>query len=75
MESAQRQQCEECGSRIFQAGELAPAGTYVRIDDGSFLSVILAAAKPLPASFDGHRALYRAAASPCVCERCQAARR
>lgn len=62
-------QCEECGVRTFQAGEHAPAGAYARIDDGSFQPVILATAGPLPASFDGHRALYRVAAATCACER------
>lgn len=62
-------QCEECGTPLYQAGERVPAGTYLRIDDDSFHRVSLLTAGPLPASFDGHVALYRAAAAPCVCER------
>jgi hypothetical protein len=61
--------CEECGTRLYQAGEWAPAGTYLRVDDGSLRSLSLAADGALPASFDGRVALYRAAAAPCVCER------
>lgn len=65
--------CEECGTRLYQAGDTAPAGAYLRVDDGSFHRVILPSAGPLPASFDGHVARYRAAAAPCVCERQHAA--
>lgn len=61
--------CEECGTRLYQAGERVPAGTYLRVDDGSFQRLCLSSTGPLPASFDGHVALYRAAAAPCVCER------
>lgn len=64
-------QCDECGTRLYQAGELAPAGTYLRVDDGSFLRLSLSAGDALPASFDGRVALYRSAAAPCVCERRQ----
>ncbi|MBF6592317.1 MAG: hypothetical protein IVW57_17530, partial [Ktedonobacterales bacterium] len=53
-------QCEECGTHLYQAGEHVPVGTYLRVDDGSFQRVSLAAAGPLPASFDGHVARYRA---------------
>lgn len=63
------EQCEECGQRLYQAGDQAPAGSYARVDDGSFQPVILASAGRLPASFDGRRALYRAAAAPCACQR------
>lgn len=62
-------QCEECGTHLYQAGERVPAGTYLRVDDGSFQHLHLPSTGPLPASFDGHIALYRAAAAPCVCER------
>ena len=61
--------CEECGTRLYQAGERVSAGTYLRVDDGSFQRLRLSSTGPLPASFDGHVALYRAAAAPCVCER------
>lgn len=61
--------CEECGTPLYQAGERVLPGTYLRVDDGSFQRVSLSATGPLPASFDGHVALYRIAAAPCVCER------
>ncbi len=64
-------QCEECGTHLYQAGEWAPAGTYLRVDDGSFLRLRLSASGALPASFDGRVALYRSAAAPCICERRQ----
>lgn len=68
MQSAHGDECEECGTHLFQAGERVPAGAYLRVDDGSFQRVSLPATGPLPASFDGHVALYRAAAASCVCE-------
>ena len=61
--------CEECGTRLYLAGDQVPAGTYLRVDDGSFQRLNLAGAGPLPASFDGHVAQYRVAAAPCVCQR------
>lgn len=48
---------------VWNAGEVVPVGTYVRIDDQSYRMVILDQDGPLPASFDGHVALYRAAAN------------
>ncbi len=63
------QQCEECGTRLCRAGDQVPAGSYLRVDDGSFHRLDLAAAGPLPASFDGHIAQYRVASAPCVCQR------
>ena len=62
-------QCEECGTPLYQAGERVPAGAYLRVDDGSFHRVSLPAGGVLPASFDGHIAVYRAAAAHCACER------
>ena len=62
-------QCEECGTPLYQAGERVPAGAYLRVDDGSFQQVRLPAGGVLPASFDGHIAIYRTAAVHCVCER------
>lgn len=44
----------------WKAGEWVPAGTYVRIDDVSYKVITLQQAGPLPATFDGHVALYRA---------------
>ena len=63
--------CEECGTRLFEVGERAPAGIYVRVDDSSYRQVRLVHAGTLPVSFDGHITfyrvtLYRAAAAPCV---------
>lgn len=60
-------QCEECGTRLFRAGQRVPSGTYLRVDDESFQRVQLFSSGVLPASFDGHVALYRAAAAPCAC--------
>ena len=48
---------------VWNAGEVVPVGTYVRIDDQSYRIVTLDQDGPLPASFDGHVALYRAAAN------------
>ncbi|HEX8729649.1 MAG TPA: hypothetical protein VF739_13545 [Ktedonobacterales bacterium] len=62
--------CEECGTRLYQAGEIAPSGAYLRVDNDSFQRVTTSPNGTLPASFDGHIALYRSAASPCHCERC-----
>lgn len=61
--------CEECGTHLYQAGERAPLGEYLRVDDGSFHRIMLASGATLPASFDGHVALYRHAAAPCACQR------
>lgn len=44
---------------IWKAGEIAPAGMYVRIDEPSSRVVILACEGPLPATCDGHIACYR----------------
>lgn len=43
---------------VWKAGEVAPAGTYVRIDNRSYQQITLEQEGPLPASFDGHRAHY-----------------
>ncbi|SRR5690348_5503753 len=69
MRDEQGEHCEECGTRLYRAGDQVPAGTYLRVDDGSFQRLSLPAAGSLPASFDGHVAQYRAAAAPCVCQR------
>lgn len=60
--------CDECGAPIFQAGQVAPPGAYMRVDDESFRRVEVGAGERLPASYDGHIALYRLAASPCACQ-------
>ncbi|HEX8981525.1 MAG TPA: hypothetical protein VF792_02045 [Ktedonobacterales bacterium] len=70
--AGQCDRCEECNTPLYQAGEYVSAGDYLRVDDGSFQRVRLSAMEQLPASFDGHIALYRAAAAPCACERRQA---
>jgi hypothetical protein len=62
-------QCEECGTRLYQAGARAPAGEYLRVDNSSFQRLSLPTGGALPASFDGRVALYRLAAAPCACER------
>ena len=59
-------QCEECGTRLYRAGERGPEGAYLRIDDGSFERITRAGDDVLPASYDGHVALYRLA--PCACD-------
>jgi hypothetical protein len=51
----------ELGTPIWRAGELAPPGVYVRVDDGSHRLIRLESAGPLPPSFDGHVACYRLA--------------
>jgi hypothetical protein len=53
---------DESGVPIYQAGDVVPAGYYARVDDGSYHLVLLEKDGPLPPSFDGHVALYRAAA-------------
>lgn len=58
--------CEECQMSLWKAGEVAPAGTYVRVDDRSYRAVILNQEGPLPATFDGHAALY--CTSACACK-------
>jgi hypothetical protein len=49
---------EEYQMHVWKAGEIVPAGTYVRIDDRSYRTIILDSPGPLPATFDGHVALY-----------------
>lgn len=61
--------CDECGAHLYHAGERVPAGTYLRVDDGSFQRLRLSSRGTLPASLDGHVALYRVAAAPCACQR------
>ena len=51
---------EEFQIAIWKAGEIAPAGIYVRIDEPSSRIVTLECEGPLPATFDGHVAYYRA---------------
>ena len=51
---------EEHQVRIWKAGEIVPAGTYMRIDQQSSRLVTLDGEGPLPATFDGHVAYYRA---------------
>lgn len=65
--------CDECGTALFEAGDIVPAGIYMRVDDGSFRRVTLEQRGSLPASFDGHVAEYSNAAASCTCERRHAA--
>ncbi len=58
--------CEECQMPLWKAGEVVPAGTYVRVDDRSYRAVILDQESPLPATFDGHIALF--CISACACK-------
>lgn len=60
-----RLQCEECQMPLWKAGAVVPAGTYVRVDNRSYRTVILDQVGPLPATFDGHVALY--CTSACAC--------
>lgn len=57
--------CEECQTPLWRAGEIVPAGTYVRVDDQSYRAVMMDREGPLPATFDGHIALY--CTSACAC--------
>jgi hypothetical protein len=57
--------CEECQMPLWRAGEVVPAGTYVRVDDRTYRTAILDQEGPLPATFDGHIALY--CTSACAC--------
>ncbi|HEY7348442.1 MAG TPA: hypothetical protein VH599_09035 [Ktedonobacterales bacterium] len=49
---------EEYGMYVWRAGDIAPAGTYLRVDNNSFRVVVLEQEGRLPASYDGHIALY-----------------
>src|SRR5437868_3074046 len=40
---------DEYQMHIWKAGEIVPAGTYVRIDDRSYRTIILDSSGPLPA--------------------------
>ena len=64
-DKAEYLRCEECQVPLWKAGEVVPAGTYVRVDDRSYRPVILGQRGPLPATFDGHVALY--CTSACAC--------
>lgn len=61
--------CEECGAALFEAGDVVPAGDYLRVDDGSFSRIVMARRGPIPASLDGHVAEYRSAGAVCACRR------
>ncbi|GHO98514.1 hypothetical protein KSF_085620 [Reticulibacter mediterranei] len=53
---------DEAKIAVWKAGEVVPAGGYVRIDTRSYRLITLEQEGPLPASFDGQVALYRAVA-------------
>lgn len=56
---------EEYGIHVWKAGDLVPAGSYLRVDDDSYRLVVLEQQGQLPASYDGHIAYYCRA--PLVC--------
>jgi hypothetical protein len=58
-------QCDECSMPLWKAGTIVPPGTYTRVDNRSYLMVMLEQEGPLPATFDGHIALYCTAACAC----------
>jgi hypothetical protein len=60
-----RLRCEECQMPLWKAGAVVPQGTYVRVDDRLYRTVTLDQEGPLPATFDGHVALYCTAACAC----------
>ncbi len=57
--------CEECQQELWKAREIVPAGAYARVDDRSYRIVVLEQEGLLPATFDGHTALY--CPSTCRC--------
>lgn len=57
--------CDECQMPLWKAGEIVRAGTYARVDDKSYQTITLDQEGPLPATFDGHVALYCTAACRC----------
>lgn len=59
--------CEECGAQLWRAGEVAPSGRYVRVDDPFARVITLDQPGPLPGAFNGHRTLYHQAGSCCTC--------
>lgn len=60
-------QCEECQTTLWKAGEIAPAGRYIRLGDTSQRVLVLEQPGILPAAFDGHIALYHQAGFLCAC--------
>jgi hypothetical protein len=65
-EGAATMRCEECDAPLWCAGDEAPPGVYVHVDMPAEHPVILHASERLPASFDGHIAIYRASGCACV---------
>lgn len=57
--------CEECDAPLWRAGEPAPPGNYVRIDSPAQEVIALRPGESLPASFDGHIAVYRPSGRTC----------
>lgn len=49
---------EEHGIHVWRAGDIVPAGTYLRVDDHSYRVIVLEREGHLPASYDGHVASY-----------------
>lgn len=61
--------CEECDAPLWRAGEPAPPGNYIRIDSPVQEVIALNQGECLPASFDGHIAIYRPSGRAC-CRTC-----
>lgn len=61
--------CEECDATLWRAGEPAPPGNYVRIDSPVQDVITLSQGECLPATFDGHIAIYRPSGRAC-CRTC-----
>ena len=61
--------CEECDAPLWLAGESAPPGNYVRIDSSTQEVIAVRPGESLPASFDGHIAIYRPSGRTC-CHTC-----
>lgn len=60
-------QCDECQTTLWKAGEMAPAGQYIRLGDESKRILVMERPGLLPAAFDGHIAIYHQAGFLCAC--------
>ncbi len=57
---------EEYGAPLWRAGDIVPAGTYLRVDDHSYRLIVLKEQGQLPGSCDGHVAVYCQAPAVCL---------
>ncbi len=57
---------EEYGMELWRAGDLVPAGSYLRVDDHSYRLIVLKEQDHLPGSCDGHVAFYCQASAVCL---------